>query len=84
MLILINLFGYLLFPSLLGLTLLALYFGPYRTIKDVNQPLEDYRRPRSLQRLMQVLLGMRAQYFPDRTILPASILSSCPHDVDRF
>jgi hypothetical protein len=56
MLILTDLFGYLLFPSLLGLTLLVLYFGPYRTIKNVNQPFEDYRRPRSLQRLMQVLL----------------------------
>ena len=54
--ILIDLFGYVLFPGLLGLTLSALYFGPYRTIKSVNQPFEDYRRPPSLQRLMQVLL----------------------------
>ena len=56
MTILTDLFGYLLFPGLLGLTLSTLYFGPYRMIKDVNQPFEEYKRPLSLQRLMQILI----------------------------
>lgn len=49
--------GYLLFPALVGIALSALLLGPYRRVKNVNQPFHDHRRSRFLQRSTKVLLA---------------------------